>query len=172
MINIVFPAVAVKSNSSIATDAKSFVKQHTILPKDKLAPGTVVMVLNETRTSKTEPRYEGPFLILTRNKGGAYLLQGKDGSIYKRSANQMKSTMIPFVSEIGSDTMHQVISKIIGKIGEDHYLVKFKGSKKSMAVHKQDFSSDHLIRKYENPKRKANSDEPPLKLKFKIPKHH
>ncbi len=49
-----------------------------------------VMVLNTTRANKHEVRYEGPFLIVRRNRGGAYTLRGKDGTEYQRPPSQLK----------------------------------------------------------------------------------
>ena len=43
-----------------------------------------------SRQKKSDPPYEGPFIVIRRNNGGAYILKGKDGSEYQRVANQMK----------------------------------------------------------------------------------
>jgi transposase InsO family protein len=44
-----------------------------------LEPGTMVMALDQTRSSKWDPIYEGPFEVVKQHKGGAYSLKDSLG---------------------------------------------------------------------------------------------
>ena len=47
--------------------------------------GDSVMAVDELRSSKTEPRYEGPFTVVKRTKGGSYTLLDRDGTLLARN---------------------------------------------------------------------------------------
>ena len=46
----------------------------------KLKTGGIVMTVDELKSTKTQPTYEGPLKIIRRNRGGAYVLEGTDGT--------------------------------------------------------------------------------------------
>ena len=49
--------------------------------KHELFPdGAYVMVKDVLKGGKLDPKYEGPFKIVRRNTGGAYILQDNTGS--------------------------------------------------------------------------------------------
>jgi len=88
--------------------------------------------LDQTKASKWDPHYEGPFEIVRQNRGGAYTLKDAMGGIIpgRRTAEML----IP-VAEDGSweeskEDQHYVVERVV-----DHrldktgyiYLVKWKG---------------------------------------------
>ncbi|KAJ3289199.1 hypothetical protein HDU79_004258, partial [Rhizoclosmatium sp. JEL0117] len=54
--------------------------------------GAYVMALPDTRNSKLEPRYEGPYRVVHATKGGSYQLLDADESLLSRrhSPQQLK----------------------------------------------------------------------------------
>ena len=50
------------------------------------------MMLDKTRESKWDPVYEGPFVVVRKNRGGAYVLRDRLGETLKRTvpADQLK----------------------------------------------------------------------------------
>lgn len=47
--------------------------------------GDSVMVVDELRHSKMEPRYEGPFSVVKKTRGGSYTLLDRDGQLLARN---------------------------------------------------------------------------------------
>jgi hypothetical protein len=78
--------------------AKKFLRNHLIVA-DTFVPGTLVMVRDDLRTTKMEPQYAGPFKVLRRNRGGAYVLQGPDPTEYTRPPSVLKAVSISMASE-------------------------------------------------------------------------
>jgi hypothetical protein len=49
-----------------------------------LQPGTKVMAINKTRSSKWDPQFEGPYEVVKQHRGGAYTLKDATGEIVPR----------------------------------------------------------------------------------------
>jgi transposase InsO family protein len=79
MTRVVYPGVRTRSEKVHAKRNSAFEKNNQIR-HESFPDGTMVMVRDENRNGKSEPRYEGPFTILRRNKGGVYVLKGRDGT--------------------------------------------------------------------------------------------
>jgi hypothetical protein len=50
----------------------------------QLEPGTMVMAVDQTRGSKWDPVYEGPFEVVQQHSGGSYSLKNSLGRILER----------------------------------------------------------------------------------------
>jgi transposase InsO family protein len=167
---LVYPMIKKKTEEFHVITSRNHSKWKPIISHEKFPPGSLVMVKDDTRENKSDPPYEGPFIVIRRNSGGAYILKGKDGSEYQRVANQMK--FINKTDNIDSfvDSSLQEIQKIIAKVDEDHFIVKFKGLKEPQKIHRSDFQSSNLISKFERPPKRQKTANSGLKLKFKVPK--
>ena len=71
--------------------------------KDNLKPGTLVMVKDPTRSTKHQPRWFGPFRVIRQKKGGTYVLQNADSSIYFREPPIQHLKIIDGNAEVGFD---------------------------------------------------------------------
>jgi hypothetical protein len=154
MTQVVYPGVRTRSEKIHAKRNSAFEKNNQIR-HESFPDGTMVMVRDENRNGKSEPRYEGPFTILRRNKGGVYVLKGRDGTEYTRPGQVLK-IVHPKIADISTDEPVGVVDKILshrlatGVEGKDehYYLVKWKGTDiRSWVIH-SDFHDHGPIRRY------------------------
>lgn len=91
-----------------------------VVSDEKFLPGTSVMMLDATRSSKWDPVYEGPFSIIRKNKGGAYILKDRLGETLKRA---VPPDQLKLIFRNVSDTVIEETSYKIDKI-TDHRMTK------------------------------------------------
>jgi hypothetical protein len=69
---LVYPAINQKAKRKQAQDTATFNKKFKHrLSMPILTPGSWVMAKDELRSDKISPRYDGPFEMLRRNRGGS-----------------------------------------------------------------------------------------------------
>ena len=129
---------------------EQFSKLNRIL-KDPFAPGAIVMTKNDARESSDEPRYEGPFRVLRRTKGGSYLLKNNDGTEFRRVANQLK--LVSQDMELPVESEQVEIQKILDHRqvnGTNEFLVKWKNRPSNFNewVKQTDFAQPAVITRY------------------------
>jgi hypothetical protein len=145
LTSVVYPSI---SKKSAAFAEKMNAPANARLTKD-LPNGAFVMAIDELRTSKSQPRYLGPFKVLRRNQGGAYILQDAAGNELKRAPEALKQ--VTRNSEFGTSF---VVDQILDHRGEHRsqreYLVKWKGFDSSMNTWEpvKNFDSPEAIQKY------------------------
>ena len=82
MADIVFPAIRERTEIAMNTQKEKFDTSHNL---KEFTPGTHVMVLIPEKSSKLQPYYEGPYTVIRKNQGGAYILKNEeDKEIEKR----------------------------------------------------------------------------------------
>jgi hypothetical protein len=88
---LVYPALAEKASERTQQKNLSFAKSHQMVDSPFPAD-SMVMIKREDRTSKWDPYYTGPYFIVRRNRGGAYILKDRNGKQLTRaySPNQLK----------------------------------------------------------------------------------
>jgi hypothetical protein len=74
---VIYPAIAKKTSESRSKRNTDFNETNKIL--EPIAPGTRVMVKDDTRASKWEPAYEGPLTVVRQTTGGNYVLRDLTG---------------------------------------------------------------------------------------------
>jgi hypothetical protein len=82
MTTIVFPAIEAKAKSNQLKMIERFNK--TILHCE-FPDGSTVMAVDPIKGGSLSPRYEGPFTVVRKNKGGAYILKDGTGSLLGRN---------------------------------------------------------------------------------------
>ncbi|KZT31539.1 hypothetical protein SISSUDRAFT_966677, partial [Sistotremastrum suecicum HHB10207 ss-3] len=79
---------------------------HSSLRDIDYVPGSLVLVRNVIMDkgirTKTEPRYLGPFVVVRKNTGGAYVLAEMNGQ--ESSSTFFPARLVPFYSR-DSDTI-------------------------------------------------------------------
>lgn len=88
---IIYPTVKKRVLNVKEKDARDFARSKRIIGTDAFPPGAKVMMYDSTKTSKWDARYEGPFTVVRKNRGGAYVLRDELGRL-KRAvpADQLK----------------------------------------------------------------------------------
>ena len=109
------------------------------------------MAVNHTRGNKFEPAYEGPYKVLHRNKGGAYMLQDTDGNTMNRNFTPSELKLISHKPDENNPSF--VVEKILdhkGTPGNYKYLVKWKGYTRAESTweNTDQFDDINIITKY------------------------
>lgn len=79
---LVHPTLAKRVHEANKKVAEVFDRKHkTKHTEQRFAPGTCVYVKIEPKPGKMKPKYTGPYSIVTRNRGKAYVLQNHCGDV-------------------------------------------------------------------------------------------
>ena len=118
--------------------------------------GDSVMTVDLLRSSKLSPKYEGPFQVVEKTKGGSYRLLGKDGQLLKRA---FPPEQLKLVSQDESASSSYVVEKLLDhrtRSGSYEYLVKWQGygEEDSTWEAASQFDDVEIIRKYWQDQRK------------------
>jgi len=111
--SVVFPAIFEKVAKTHTKRKEYFERSHRMLKEDFPA-GSQVMVLDEMRTAKHQPKYEGPFTVNRRKPSGNYELRAIDGSTYTRSPWVLKLVAPEIVKGLKlGDTIYAAVNHIV-----------------------------------------------------------
>jgi hypothetical protein len=128
--SLIYPAITERTKNSKDALIKSLNKQRRQLLPSAFPSGSTVMITDPTRANKFEPKYIGPYIVVRRSRGGAYVLKDMTGDqldrrvppdqikLLHRSARQ-KDTDEP-TYEVESVVNHR------GDPGQYEYLVQWK----------------------------------------------
>ena len=90
---VVIPATVERSKLFQKKTRENFDQTHKQF--DSLLPGTRVMAVDQTRSTKWDPVYEGPYTVVKQNRGGAYQLKDATGELLKRKMTMEMLKVIP-----------------------------------------------------------------------------
>jgi hypothetical protein len=127
---IVFPTILEKVKGTHDKRNEQFMRSRHMLSKE-FQEGAFVMIRDKLRSSKSEPRYEGPFMVIRRKASGNYLLKALDGTEYVRPPNVLKLVSPEIVRGLEvKDTIFASVDRILDhRITEDNvtlYKVRWK----------------------------------------------
>ena len=125
--DVLFPAINSKNMSHASRAIAHFAKTKRIL-KEPFGVGSYVMVVDPTRSSKTQPYYEGPYQVLKKTRGGSYQLLDSDRTLYPRPVAPSQMKIVSRKSQDDADAF--VVDKILshrGPTNRREYLVRWKG---------------------------------------------
>jgi hypothetical protein len=92
IMSLIYPAISDKVRSGKDKLIKSLNQHRRLLLPSSFPVGSTVMITDVTRQTKFEPKYVGPYSIVRRSRGGAYVLKDSTGDLLDRKipADQMK----------------------------------------------------------------------------------
>src|SRR3989338_2567370 len=123
---LVFPTIAQKVLDVQRIRSSKF-DSHCLLTD--LPAGAMVMTLTDVKSGKSAARYEGPFKVLRRTRGGAYELLDNDGKPLPRKYAPSQVKLIAPADFNGAESSYEV-QEILNHRQEDgkkSYLVRWRG---------------------------------------------
>lgn len=88
VVENIFPAIT-DMVKCVKEEEEYFSTNDFVLGKNEFPLGSTIMMLNETKESEWEARYEEPFIVVFKNHGGAHVLRDEFG---KSSAMYLQTT--------------------------------------------------------------------------------
>jgi len=131
VLSVIYPAISDRIKSLKLRQSKQFDRKHRLVSPQAFPSGATVMIKDPSRQNKFEPTYIGPYTIIRRSRGGAYVLKDATGDLLDRHvpADQMK-LIARRKRRIDTDQPIYEVDKIIdhrGSPGSYEYLVRWKG---------------------------------------------
>ncbi|KAJ3282423.1 hypothetical protein HDU79_009937, partial [Rhizoclosmatium sp. JEL0117] len=153
MQELVFPTIEASSKYyNTYMKIKYDKKFNTNIKKERFPIDSYVMTITERRNSKDEPRYEGPYRVVKRTKGGTYSLLDRDGHVLHRDYAPQQLKLISSdlsddwfaTGEVADILEHQEID------GANVYLVQWKNLPKDQTswVPYADFQDTTILQDY------------------------
>ena len=154
IITLVFPELWKRVKKSQAktrkrTDAKRKIAKYVPL-------GSSVMILDPERSSKSEPKYIGPYTVASKEKGGVFRLLDSSQALLKRKVPISQMKLISAKDEKAETFIVERILKHRGPEGARQYLVKWLGYPAAQNTWEpaSNFEDLAMITKYWNSKAK------------------
>ena len=131
MTDIVFPAIVDKTKAQVELEQAKFNDSHKLVD---YAPGSHVMVRIPTKNGQLAPVYEGPYTVVRKNAGNAYILRDETGVLMPRhyTSTELKLISKEEVVELddeGNEVKSYEIEAVInhrGPANKREYLVRWK----------------------------------------------
>lgn len=131
IISLIYPAISDRIKSGKDKLVQALNKNRRLLLSNAFPSGATVMIIDPVRKDKFEPKYIGPYTIVRRARGGAYVLKDATGDILDRHIPADKMKLIAKSKrKIDDDNPIYQINKIIshrGSPGSYEYLIDWKG---------------------------------------------
>jgi transposase InsO family protein len=129
--SLIYPAISDRIKSGKDKLIQTLDKNRRLLSPSSFPTGATVMIIDPVRKDKFEPKYIGPYTIVRRARGGAYVLKDATGDLLDRHVPADKMKLIAKSKRrVDVDTPIYQINKIIshrGNPGHYEYLVDWKG---------------------------------------------
>ena len=118
--------------------------------------GDSVMTTDLLRSSKLSPKYEGPFQVVEKTKGGSYRLLGKDGQLLKRAFPPEQLKLVAQDEDASSSYVVEKITNHRKRLGAYQYFVKWQGYSEEDSTWEaaSQFDDVEVIRRYWQAQRK------------------
>ena len=121
-----FPAIEAKAK---ATQLKMIERFNRTILHNEFPDGAKVMAVDPIQGDKLMPRYEGPFTVVRRNTGGAYVLKDGTGKLLGRNyAPSQLKLVLDDLDDADVYEVEKILAHRSSNAGEGvEYLVKWKG---------------------------------------------
>lgn len=130
ILSLIYPAISDRISSGKNQLMQSLNVQRRQLLPTAFPNGSTVMIVDQTRGNKFEPKYVGPYTILRRSRGGAYVLKDMTGDLLDRrvTSDQMKLVRRGAREVDANKPIYEVDSVMDhrGESGHYEYLVHWK----------------------------------------------
>jgi hypothetical protein len=127
MSQAVFPAIAAKTKQYTEKVYKDFITKHRIIREDFPA-GALVMKQVIPRPFKAAPAWEGPYIVVRRTRGGAYVLRDATNSELAQLVPVSQLRLVSYEGNLSPDSFevdHIVTHR--GPPAKREYLIGWKG---------------------------------------------
>jgi len=147
MTTVVFPAVDEKAR---AVQQKMIERFNKTVLFNEFPDGARVMVLDVDPSSTLAPKYEGPYKVIRRNTGGAYVLSDGDGQVMKRAYPPSHLKLVLDDHDLNSETfpVEKILAHHRDAKGDVQYLVQWKGYEEQTWEPLDMFIERECIREY------------------------
>jgi hypothetical protein len=131
VLSLIYPAMSDRIMGLKLRQSEQFNRNHRLISPQTFPSGATVMIKDPSRQNKFEPSYIGPYTIIRRSRGGAYVLKDATGDLLDRHvpADQMK-LIARRKRRIDTDQPIYEVQSILdhrGSTGSYEYLVQWKG---------------------------------------------
>lgn len=131
VLSVIYPAMSDRIMSLKLRQNEHLNGSRRLISPQAFPTGATVMIKDPSRQNKFEPKYIGPYTIIRRSRGGAYVLKDATGDLLDRHvpADQMK-LIARRKRRIDTDQPIYEVNKILdhrGSPGSYEYLVHWKG---------------------------------------------
>ena len=130
VLSLIYPAMSDRIMGLKLRQSERLDRSHRLITPRTFPTGSTVMIKDPSRENKFEPKYIGPYTIVRRSRGGAYVLKDATGDILDRhvTADQMK-LIARRKRRIDKDQPIYEVQKILkhrGSPGSFEYFVEWK----------------------------------------------
>ena len=149
MSEVVFPAIATRTNEYNKKVFKDFYKRHKMIAED-LPPGSMVMKQVKPFPRSGEPAWEGPFFVLQRNRGGSYVLRDATNALVPRPTPLSQLRLVSYEGALNPDSFE--VDHVIGhrdlENGARQFLFRWKDQESKSWVDEKDIDTLKCITDY------------------------
>ena len=158
---VIFPAIAERTSNTRKKSQQRFNNTNKIVKS--LAVGTIVYAVDQTRSSKWDPIYEGPFKIVEQHEGGSYSLCDANG---ERLGRRMTIDMLkPVVAANQEDLM--VSESPSGGGGKKNVIDPIKSDSQARKKKKSN-NKKRSVKKTDTKKMKQSKDQDTMNRHFRV----
>jgi hypothetical protein len=150
MHNLIYPIIAERVVKLKEKQAATFNATHKIV--DDIPEGSIVYVKDDVEKSKWVRQNQGPFKVVRKTRGNAYILEDRTGNVLASRFPPRALKVVDQTEFTPDNTPSYYVQKILNHeklpTGAYKYLVKFKGVNESQWISATDFDGGISIAKY------------------------
>jgi transposase InsO family protein len=152
ILSLIFPAVSERVRLSKSKMVQALNKTRRTLLHSAFPNGAIVMLKDQLRANKWEPKYVGPYTVVRRTRNGNYVLRDATGDVLDRHTppDQLKLVSRKARAQDEQESVYEV-QQILGHRGSApnwEYHTKWKGYRETTWEPASSFHDTSLITDY------------------------